>query len=601
VDYAHDHFLNLERQVKNVAGTQATEVFTYDDLQRILTASRSWTGGVTGSEADAYTYDDLGNVASKSDKAALYLYGDSSRSVRNAGPHAVKELRNAQNGTLTTYTYDLNGNMTAGDGRTVDVDLMDRPTRVCSGTQCTANPQLGTFTDFAYAPDGARYRQKIWASPGPVDSKYGAKTVYYVDKDYELVVWADQQTEERTYVGGSVVLYRAGGGARQDRYQHLDRLGSVDAVTDGNAQKVMLDLHGYDPFGKPRGEPWTSSQERLHPAGDRGATTDRGFTGHEHLDLHYLTHMNGRMYDYRLGRFLSVDPIISNPLSSQSVNPYSYIGNNPLSGTDPTGYESVSTGCGSFAKCDVTFYHPSPSTIALYTPSNYSNGSVGHTTQVQNTNTTDAQGPQKIAQQHKGDELAKNEKEKPIRLAQVRGGGRRRSPAEPRVAGLPPENIEEIVLANRMQRAVERIESRGQRFDTVRDPTKPLAPAEVERAERMANLVDPPPTVKVPNRWGSRGSPAHREVIEQRIEELRKAGHELKGGGPLPEEVVPTPGGAKSMRRPDITTQTPDGSTHRENVGRTTKAGEPVARERRALDDIERATGKRPDYTPYDR
>jgi len=45
------------------------------------------------------------------------------------------------------------------------------------------------------------------------------------------------------------------------------------------------------------------------------------------------------VYDYRLGRFLSVDPIISNPLSSQAINPYSYIGNNPLSGVDPTGYE----------------------------------------------------------------------------------------------------------------------------------------------------------------------------------------------------------------------------------------------------------------------
>jgi hypothetical protein len=49
--------------------------------------------------------------------------------------------------------------------------------------------------------------------------------------------------------------------------------------------------------------------------------------------------MNGRVYDPRLGRFLSVDPIISNPANSQSINPYSYIGNNPLSGVDPTGYE----------------------------------------------------------------------------------------------------------------------------------------------------------------------------------------------------------------------------------------------------------------------
>lgn len=35
-----------------------------------------------------------------------------------------------------------------------------------------------------------------------------------------------------------------------------------------------------------------------------------------HLDDIYLIHMNGRVYDHRLGRFLSVDPIISNPANS---------------------------------------------------------------------------------------------------------------------------------------------------------------------------------------------------------------------------------------------------------------------------------------------
>jgi len=50
-------------------------------------------------------------------------------------------------------------------------------------------------------------------------------------------------------------------------------------------------------------------------------------------------HMNGRVYDYNLGRFLSVDPIIQGNGNSQGINPYSYIMNNPLSGTDPTGYE----------------------------------------------------------------------------------------------------------------------------------------------------------------------------------------------------------------------------------------------------------------------
>jgi len=40
-----------------------------------------------------------------------------------------------------------------------------------------------------------------------------------------------------------------------------------------------------------------------------------------------------------LGRFLGVDPIVQFPTNSQSLNPYSYILNNPFAGTDPTGYE----------------------------------------------------------------------------------------------------------------------------------------------------------------------------------------------------------------------------------------------------------------------
>src|SRR5262249_24933262 len=98
---------------------------------------------------------------------------------------------------------------------------------------------------------------------------------------------------------------------------------------------------GFDAFGGPRARDWQPSGSQLHPGGDFAVATTRGFTGHEHLDETFLLHMNGRVYDYRLGRFLSGDPIISNPGSNQSINPYSYIGNNPLSGVDPTGYSPI--------------------------------------------------------------------------------------------------------------------------------------------------------------------------------------------------------------------------------------------------------------------
>ena len=75
-------------------------------------------------------------------------------------------------------------------------------------------------------------------------------------------------------------------------------------------------------------------------AGDTPFTL-RGFTDHEHIDEAQLIHMNGRVYDYNLGRFLSIDPLIQAPGNSQSLNPYSYIMNNPLAGTDPSGYALV--------------------------------------------------------------------------------------------------------------------------------------------------------------------------------------------------------------------------------------------------------------------
>jgi hypothetical protein len=48
--------------------------------------------------------------------------------------------------------------------------------------------------------------------------------------------------------------------------------------------------------------------------------------------------MNGRVYDPMIGRFLSPDPYVQAPESSQNFNRYSYALNNPLKYTDPSGY-----------------------------------------------------------------------------------------------------------------------------------------------------------------------------------------------------------------------------------------------------------------------
>lgn len=114
-------------------------------------------------------------------------------------------------------------------------------------------------------------------------------------------------------------------------YWHKDHLGSLVAVS--NASGAVLERMAYDAWGKrlfPNGT--TDPNGQINPA-----STDRGYTGHEHLDELGFVHMNGRIYDPLLGRFLSPDPHIQDEALLQNYNRYSYVLNNPLRYTDPTG------------------------------------------------------------------------------------------------------------------------------------------------------------------------------------------------------------------------------------------------------------------------
>ncbi len=119
------------------------------------------------------------------------------------------------------------------------------------------------------------------------------------------------------------------------RYFHHDQLGSIAAVTD--AAGSVIERMAYDPWGKRR---------EVDGAADVtdslvGRTTDRGFTEHEHLDEMGLVHMNGRIYDPLVDRFMTADPLIQAPSMLQSYNRYAFLMNNPLSLTDPSGYWSL--------------------------------------------------------------------------------------------------------------------------------------------------------------------------------------------------------------------------------------------------------------------
>ena len=75
------------------------------------------------------------------------------------------------------------------------------------------------------------------------------------------------------------------------------------------------------------------------PARRRPATFRIGFTDQEHDDELGLINMQGRVYDPRIGRFLSADPFVASPLTSQGYSRYSYVLNSPLTLVDPSGFD----------------------------------------------------------------------------------------------------------------------------------------------------------------------------------------------------------------------------------------------------------------------
>ena len=100
----------------------------------------------------------------------------------------------------------------------------------------------------------------------------------------------------------------------------------------------MVDRRSFDAWGKMRALPWQDDASLLDPLYlSQLPYTNKGFTGHEHIQEVGLIHMNGRVYDASLGR-LSADPFIQAGSQSQNYNRYSYVMNNPLKYSDPSGH-----------------------------------------------------------------------------------------------------------------------------------------------------------------------------------------------------------------------------------------------------------------------
>jgi len=299
-EYEFSPIGNLISRTDHIASVQ--ESFCYDELNR-LKASR--IGVCTTGDSD-YSYDSLGNITGKQSVTDYkYLSGR---------PHAVSFAGGS------SYQYDSAGQMISGGGRMISYTAFGKPSYISKNTSWSA---------IIY--DANHNRIKRSDSSGK-ETTYVGLGVYEINRDGE-------NTQHIHNVGDFAQYIIKSGEINDDYYVYLhrDHLNSVVAKTGDDPLLVSstAEFYSYDPWGRRLDSDWVGE---ILPETYLPYLDSRGYSGHEHIDGVGLIHMNGRVYDPVLGRFLAADSFVQDLRNTQSFNRYSYVLNAPLSNVDPSGY-----------------------------------------------------------------------------------------------------------------------------------------------------------------------------------------------------------------------------------------------------------------------
>jgi RHS repeat-associated protein len=278
----------------------------------------TWSGTGAQSFSRTYTYDELNRLKTMAWSVCNYTWSydiwanrtaqDATGGTGPCGEHFP--IINTKNQIVDTgYQYDLAGNMTAEPGKTYQYDAENRMVSInngCPSTLC-----------YTYDANGRRVRkiasgtttEYIYGAGGVVAEKVGTTwTVGYV------------------YLNGQLLAQYKNG---TTRFAHKDHLGSTRLLTKPDGTYDAADVYDYLPFGE--------------SVGSSGTTTTHKFTGKERDTESGLDNFGARYFGSTLGRFMSADPLGGHMEDPQTLNRYTYVRNNPLNLTDPTGLDFTLT------------------------------------------------------------------------------------------------------------------------------------------------------------------------------------------------------------------------------------------------------------------
>ncbi|RJQ49681.1 MAG: hypothetical protein C4538_01680, partial [Nitrospiraceae bacterium] len=227
-----------------------TRDFKYDDLDRLIEANSQAYGGNL-----VYQYDKIGNMTYNC-RYGYYFYDPNHK-------HAVNRVE--KNGAIVgSYTYDNNGNMTGGAGKTFTYDYDNMPTRITDNS---------IIVDSVYDFSGSRVKKTV-----------GASTTIYIGPHYECT---GSQCTKYIFAGSQRIAEIRG---TQTYYYHTDHLGSSSVMTDSYGNKVQEMF--YYPFGELKYNSGTDITKYKF--------TDQEFDGETSL-----YNYGARYYDPHLARFIS--------------------------------------------------------------------------------------------------------------------------------------------------------------------------------------------------------------------------------------------------------------------------------------------------------
>jgi RHS repeat-associated protein len=341
------------RTDNNGAGGAVVDGYQYDGVDRLVQYVVQAPGVPGYSRTVTMQYNAIGNLLYKSDVGtyAYAAYGNTGGTT-NPLPHAVATVTD-NIGVPTHYQYDAGGNMVSADRgkyRGFSYTSFNLPD---STTGLTGN------ASYTYVYDEKHQRIKETHVDGS-----GTQVTWFANPDnagglaFESTTSAAGVLNNRHYISAgsqTIVLVTTGAlpglsagqtapspnmtmvGVKVE-YWHKDFLGNLVSTTDHTG--AVTAYYAYDPFGKRRttGGAYDANGSIVVPWSttlDNG--TGRGYTTHEQLDDVGIVHMNGRLFDPTIGRFLQTDPMLQSPDDLQNYNRYSYCLNNPVTCTDPSG------------------------------------------------------------------------------------------------------------------------------------------------------------------------------------------------------------------------------------------------------------------------